>query len=33
VVERVGGVGGGFVKEGGEVAFEGCFIVQIAGMA
>jgi hypothetical protein len=33
VVERVGSVGGGFVEESGEVAFEGCFVVQVAGVA
>jgi hypothetical protein len=26
-------LGCGFVEEGGEVAFEGCFVVEVAGVA
>lgn len=33
VVEEVGGAGGGFVEESGEVAFERCFVVEVAGVA
>jgi len=33
VVEEVGGVGGGFVEESGEIAFEGRFVIEVAGVA
>jgi hypothetical protein len=33
VVQRARGAGGGFVEEGGEVAFERGFVVEVAGVA